>query len=239
MSGLDYDNLGKHKEARKEGDILTKLAQVAGGEKGLFEILSDQQFEHQKLRILLSRLSVKPQYHQEFFDTVYRDYYGNAPDDLKKKIAMSHIASFASTLRTHQIKFFGEENEAENRRTLVSGAHDLSVLGVHFGNDFAVALGNYALLIDMVEQEKLKIFIQRVLGARSVNCNFVSPVAHGMVAILQWLPLHKANLFASEAFELLAEEDGRGTPGLQDVSAYILLQTDPALKRFSELAESE
>ena len=70
------------------------------------------------------------------------------------------------------------------------------------------------------------------------NGNFVCPVSNGLVAILKNLSLPNAQLFTSEAFELLNYDEGCCS-GLSEASAYITLRSNSALKRFEELLNQD
>lgn len=236
MSGIDYDGLSKHsletkERERKKFDDLHEASETKS-EEGFFDVLSKRETSDGLDLALLYNLSVPQEYADSFSDT-YHSFVKNAP----KKLRINHVISFTNQLRVHQIKFFGEGEEYKNNRErFVKVGYELSVVD-SMGSNFGASIGNYAILLGQVEDAKLDMYVQRVLRARELNCNFVQPVSKGLVAILQNLSLPDANLFTSEAFELLKVEETGCTPGLSEASGYITLKTDVARKRFIELAE--
>ena len=183
----------------------------------------------------LYTLSVPISNFEQFRATLYHDFLDNAP----RKLSIGHLTNFAYQLRTHQNLFFGENDETgKNRKLFVNGALELSILDNFFGNEFGIAIGNYALLIGDADDSKLDLYRQKVLRARELNGNFVCPVSNGLVAILKNLSLPNAQLFTSEAFELLNYDEGCCS-GLSEASAYITLRSNSALKRFEELLNQD
>ncbi len=231
MSGLDYNKLKEHtKEVRsRECDSLD--FKNVKTEDDFFEHLHKQEISSGKSRIRLYALSVPLNYSKTFISTVYDDFFDKAP----KKLRVSHLTSFAYNLMKHQDLFFGEDDDFNKRRSkFVEGALELSVTDNLCGNNFDTAISNYAVLIGKIEGEKLELYINRVLRADELNQNFTCAFSTGLVAILQNLSLPNAQIFTSEAFELLKAED-YSTPGLSEASSYITLSSDIALNRFSEL----
>jgi|TARA_Y100000034_G_C6909203_1_gene423095 hypothetical protein len=235
MSGIDYDGLDKHS---KEVDSKQKEYLAFEGvetEADFFQHLSRNETNSGKKQIRLYALSVPLEYSELFMDTVYEDFMKAT----SKKLRIGHVTSFAYHLRTHQSSFFGEEEVHGNNRSLfVDGAIELSIMDSLSDNNFGTSIGNYALLIGCVEDKKLDFYRQKVLRAKELNGNFVSSVSNGLVAVLQNLSLPNANLFTSEAFELMRPEGG-GTPGLSDARAYITLKTDSAINRMQELLDNQ
>lgn len=234
MSGINYDKIKEHAKEVKSRERSSLDFKGVKTENDFFEYLHKNEVRTGKEQIRLYALSVPINYSKEFISTVYDDFLDKTP----QKLRISHITSFAHKLKNYQHLFFGEGNYYdENRSRFVKGAHELSVLDNLIVKNFDFVIGNYALLLGCLDDDKLDFYRQKILRARELNSNFVCPFSSGLVAILQNLSLPKAQVFTSEAFELLKAEE-HCTLGLSEASSYITLQTKSSLKRFGELLNS-
>ena len=223
-----------HPEGPLAEEDAEAVSTVPEGGEHLLDTLRQRIVDDEHARTGLYAFSVPLDISEQFCTAVQTDFVAGAEEKELEEPNMYERSAFAEVLRNYWPKFFGHSGADINRAGFVATAHTiLPVSQQRVGASLLhSALTNYAVLVDQVGYAKLEYYRSAVERAGECNYYLVSPMAQGLVALLNNTSVQNADTFVTEAF-IMYEQGNRDR--LKATQEFLTLATDASRQRYREL----